>query len=103
MSFEPASLTLRRLRVYKSTRLRVAVAWATLLLRGLTTKDKWQKSKRYRVYRKAVSYEPASLTLRRLRVYKSTRLRVADALGFAVERVERGIESIEGIESLLKP
>ena len=27
------------------------------------------------------------LTLRRLRVYKSTRLRVADALGFAVERV----------------
>ena len=45
-------LTLRRLRVYKSTRLRVAVAWATLLLRGLTTKDKGQKSKRYRVYRK---------------------------------------------------
>ena len=31
---------------YESTRLRVAVAWATLLLRGLTTKDKGQKSKR---------------------------------------------------------
>ena len=59
-SYEPASLTLRRLRVYKSTRLRVAVAWATLLLRGLTTKDKGQKSKRYRVYSKAVSFEPAS-------------------------------------------
>ena len=35
----------------------------------------------------------ATLTLRRLLVYKTTRLRVAVALCFAVERVERGIES----------
>ena len=48
----------------------------------------------------AMSFEPASLSLRRLQVYKTTRLQVADALDFAVERVERGIE---GIESLLKP
>ena len=44
--FEEQERSFFRLRVYKSTRLRVAVAWATLLLRGLTTKDKGQKSKR---------------------------------------------------------
>ena len=48
-----ASLSLRRLRDCKSTRLRVADAGA-------------------------------SLSLRRLLVYKTTRLQVADALGFAV-------------------
>ena len=48
-----ASLSLRRLRVHETTRLRVADAGA-------------------------------SLSLRRLLVYKTTRLQVADALGFAV-------------------
>ena len=91
MSFEPATLSLRRLRVYKSTSLQVAAA---LCFAGATqTKGKRQRAK----------VGCASLSLRRLRVYKSTRLQVPDALCFAFERVERGIESIEGIESLLKP
>ena len=32
----------------------------------------------------AMSFEPASLSLRRLRVHETTRLQVADALGFAI-------------------
>ena len=57
-----ASLSLRRLRVYKSTRLQVADAFGFAV----------------------ASQTFASLSLRRLRVHETTRQQVADALGFAI-------------------